>query len=229
MQHFGEQRAGKDQHIDQQEQAGEQQHRTKLVRCDMRVETVGGHDALLLCRSVRSVRTSRVGTASTSVRLAPRSKNSLRVKPNMPANKAAGICWMPVLYSWTALLKKRRLAAILFSRSDSSLGKLLEVGVGLEVRIGLRQRDQPPERAGELVFGGGDLRRSLRRHRRIARLDDVVERAALVAGVALHGLDQVRDQIVALLELHVDVGKGLTDALAERDQAVIRAEAQTAR
>ena len=40
-------------------------------------------------------------------------------------------------------------------------------------------------------------------------------------GVALHGLDQVRDQIVALLELHVDVGKGLVDALAERDQAVV--------
>ncbi len=29
---------------------------------------------------------------------------------------------------------------------------------------------------------------------------------------------------MALLELHVDVGKGLTDALAERDQAVIRPE-----
>ena len=45
-QHFGDQRAGKHQHVDQQKQAGEQQHRTKLVRCDMRVETVRGHDAL---------------------------------------------------------------------------------------------------------------------------------------------------------------------------------------
>src|SRR5580692_9832405 len=43
-------------------------------------------------------------------------------------------------------------------------------------------------------------------------------------GVALHGLDQIRNQIVALLELHVDVGKGLVDALAERDQAIIGAE-----
>ena len=43
------------------------------------------------------------GAASTSVRVAPRSKKSFRVKPNMPANNAAGICWMPVLYSWTAL------------------------------------------------------------------------------------------------------------------------------
>jgi hypothetical protein len=43
-------------------------------------------------------------------------------------------------------------------------------------------------------------------------------------GLALYGLDQVRDQIVALLELHVDIGKGLADALTERDQTVIRAE-----
>ena len=45
----------------------------------------------------------------------------LRVKPNMPANSAAGKCWMPVLYSCTALLKKRREAASLFSMSESSL------------------------------------------------------------------------------------------------------------
>src|ERR1044072_9469069 len=43
-------------------------------------------------------------------------------------------------------------------------------------------------------------------------------------GVALHGLDQVRDQVVALLELHVDIGKGLADTLAERDEAVRRTE-----
>src|ERR1700716_3541883 len=102
--------------------------------------------------------------------------------------------------------------------------QLLEVGVGLQVRIGLRQRDQPAERAAQLVLGGGDLTRSLRRHRAVAGLYHVVERAALVRGVALHGLDQVRNQVVALLELHVDVGKGLADALAERDQTVIRAE-----
>ena len=47
-QHLADQRAGKHQHVDQQKQAGEQQRRTKLVRCDMRVETVGGHDGLSL-------------------------------------------------------------------------------------------------------------------------------------------------------------------------------------
>jgi hypothetical protein len=34
---------------------------------------------------------------------------------------------------------------------------------------------------------------------------------------------------VALLELHVDVGESLADALAERDEAVIRAEGEETR
>jgi hypothetical protein len=135
----------------------------------------------------------------------------LLVNPNMPANSATGICWMPVLYD-------------LVLEIGQFAGQLLEVGIGLEVRIGLRQRDQPAERAAQLVFGSRDLPRSLRRHRAVAGLDDVVERPPLVAGVALHGLDQVRDQIVALFELHVDIGEGLADPLTERDQTVIRTE-----
>src|SRR6266446_9442468 len=83
-------------------------------------DLVGGHE-VLLCQGNPCGQNFTAGAASTSLRLEPRSKKSLRVKPNMPANSAAGICWMPVLYSWTALLKKRRLAAILFSRSDNSL------------------------------------------------------------------------------------------------------------
>src|SRR5258705_10663552 len=103
-------------------------------------------------------------------------------------------------------------------------GQLLEVGVCLQIRIGLRQGDQPAERAAQLVFGGRDLCRSLRRHRTVAGFYHLIERAALVRGVALHGLDQIGDQVVALFELHVDVGKGLADTLTERNQPVIRAE-----
>src|SRR5882757_472517 len=102
--------------------------------------------------------------------------------------------------------------------------QLLEVGVGLQIRIGLRQRDQPAKRAAQLAFGGRDLCRSLRRYSRVAGLYHLIERAALMRGVALHGLDQIRDQVVALFELHVDVSKGLADALTERHQPVIRAE-----
>ncbi len=45
-------------------------------------------------------------------------------------------------------------------------------------------------------------------------------------GVALYGFQQVRDQVVALLELHVDVGIGLADALTERDEAIVGRESE---
>jgi len=43
-----------------------------------------------------------------------------------------------------------------------------------------------------------------------------------VRGVALHGLDEVRDEVVAPLELNVDIGPRLLHALAQRDQPVVR-------
>ena len=42
-----------------------------------------------------------------------------------------------------------------------------------------------------------------------------------MGGIALYRLDQVGDQVVALLELHVDVGEGLVDPLPHGDQAVV--------
>jgi hypothetical protein len=56
------------------------------------------------------------GASPMVARSSPRSKKFLGAKPKVEANKAAGKRWMPVLYSWTALLKNRRAAAILFSR-----------------------------------------------------------------------------------------------------------------
>ena len=47
------------------------------------------------------------------------------------------------------------------------------------------------------------------------------KRAALVAGIAFHGLDQVGNEVVALLELHVDVGERLIDPLPHGDEAVV--------
>src|SRR5579862_9460275 len=99
--------------------------------------------------------------------------------------------------------------------------QLLEIGAGLEVRIGFREREQLPQRAREHVLGGGLLRRPLRRHGRVARFDDLVQRAAFVRGVALYRLDQVGNEIVPLLELHVDIGKGLVDPLPHGNQAVV--------
>src|SRR5665811_1999636 len=50
---------------------------------------------------------------------------------------------------------------------------------------------------------------------------DSLQCAALVRSVALYGFDQIRNEIVALLELDVDVGEGLIDALPKRDKPVV--------
>jgi hypothetical protein len=41
-----------------------------------------------------------------------------------------------------------------------------------------------------------------------------------VGGVALHGLDQVGDQVVAALQLDVDAAPGLVDLVARADEGV---------
>jgi len=57
------------------------------------------------------------------------------------------------LASATALLKKRRDAAILFSRSESSFLQLLEILVGLQVRIGFGEGKELAQRALQLPLG----------------------------------------------------------------------------
>src|SRR5664279_1678670 len=42
-----------------------------------------------------------------------------------------------------------------------------------------------------------------------------------MGGIALHRLHQIGDQVVALLELHVDVGEGLVGPLPHSDEAVV--------
>ena len=48
-----------------------------------------------------------------------------------------------------------------------------------------------------------------------------LERAALVADIALDGVDQVGDQVVAALELDVDLGPGFLGPVSRRDQPVV--------
>ena len=55
----------------------------------------------------------------------------------------------------------------------------------------------------------------------VARLDHLFERAALVRRVALHRLDQIGDQVMPQLELHIDVGKRLVDPLPHGNEAVV--------
>ena len=74
----------------------------------------------------------------------------------------------------------------------------------------------------EDALGGSRLRRALRPDRRGARLRDRLEGAALVGRVALDRLDEVRDQVVAPLELHLDLRPRVVDPVALLDEAVVQ-------
>ena len=57
----------------------------------------------------------------------------------------------------------------------------------------------------------------------IARSDDGFERAAFVFDVTLRGLDQIQNQVVAPLELHVNLRVSVFELVAQRDEFVIDA------
>ena len=72
----------------------------------------------------------------------------------------------------------------------------------------------------------GGIRRVRRRrlqpcHRGVARLDDRFERLALVLHVALRRLDQIRNEVVAAGELHIDLRESVLERVARRDEPVV--------
>ena len=94
-----------------------------------------------------------------------------------------------------------------------------EVLVGLEVGVGLGDGEQPAERLGQHVLALGLLGGGLAAgHGRGPRGHDVLERAALVRGVALDRLDEVADEVVPAVELDVDLAPGLLHEVAQLDQ-----------
>jgi hypothetical protein len=57
----------------------------------------------------------------------------------------------------------------------------------------------------------------------VAGLDDGLEGLALVLEVALGDFDEVGDEVVTALQLDVDLGEGVLEAVAEGDEAVVDA------
>jgi hypothetical protein len=86
-----------------------------------------------------------------------------------------------------------------------------EVLVGLEVRVALGDGEQPAQRRRQCLLGLPGSSRTLRGDRRGARGRDLLEGGLLVRGVALDRVDQVRDQVVTALQLHVDLCPRLLD------------------
>ena len=91
----------------------------------------------------------------------------------------------------------------------------------------LERGGRDPEQVGGLLGGEALVHRGDRhclalRH----RIDDLAQHLLLLLGVALHGLDQIGNEVVALLQLHVDIGEGLVGVLPQRDEAVVDADHQ---
>ena len=121
-----------------------------------------------------------------------------------------------------------------FSVCAEFLAELAHRRVGLELGIGLDDRHQAAERRRPARLRRRRARRS-RRHRRaagaprrrpgprrVARGDHRLERVLLVLQVALaRRLDEVGDQVVAALELHVDLREGVGDLVAPAHEAVV--------
>ena len=57
----------------------------------------------------------------------------------------------------------------------------------------------------------------------VAGLDDGLKRGALVFQVALGDLDEIGNEVVATLQLHVDLGEGVFEAVAEGDEGIVDA------
>ena len=93
-----------------------------------------------------------------------------------------------------------------------------------QLRIGLGDGDQPVQRAAELLVR---LRRRGRARRLLGcrtGLRHLLEGLALVRGVALHRLDQVRDEVVPPPELDVDVRPARLGLVPQPDEAVVRVD-----
>jgi len=111
------------------------------------------------------------------------------------------------------------------------LAQLHHVLVGLEVRVGFHHREESPDGSRQRPLGaaqpldgrgvGGVARRPLQAGARLVPgLDHGIERLALVGHVALRGLHQVGNQIVAPLELNLDLRERILVTVAKRDELV---------
>ena len=104
---------------------------------------------------------------------------------------------------------------------ESSSCSARKFGRGLEIRIAFHVNHQSAQGAGELAFGRAGLGGSAGLHGIGAGVGDGFERFALMAHVAFHGFDEIGDQVVAALELHIDLRPGVVHVVAQPHQAVV--------
>src|SRR6187431_2480877 len=104
---------------------------------------------------------------------------------------------------------------------DDRLLQLEEVLARLQLRIGLRDSEQRLQRLLHVALCDARFGRAARCQRLGSGACDVFEDRLLMGRIALHRLDQVRQQIGSTLQLDGDVAPRLVDAHIERDQRVV--------
>ena len=132
-----------------------------------------------------------------------------------------GTVWIVVAYVRTASLYIWRATAI---RSPVLLEvdlQLLEVLARAQLRVGLGDGEQAPDRGREHALGDGLLLDVARALRGRARLGHLLEGRALVRGIALDRLDEVGDEVAAPLQLDIHLRPAVVHAVAEPDQPVV--------
>ena len=100
---------------------------------------------------------------------------------------------------------------------------MCEVGVCLEVRIGLGHGEELTQGSGKSIVGFHLFVGRVCGDGGIAGGDNGLESLFLVFGVALDRLDQICNQIAAALELRVDVLPSVIDAIAQRNEVIVDA------
>ncbi len=104
--------------------------------------------------------------------------------------------------------------------------QLREVLGGAQLRVVLGDREDGAQRLGQQVLRLRLFHRPLRGDRLGAQLGDALQHLPLVAHVASHRLDQVGNQVIAALELSVDVSPGGIGAYPQRRQPVVENDHQ---
>ena len=159
-------------------------------------------------------------------------KYFLSFAPVIFAVSTAGNWRMYALYCCTArvVVRLRRRDAIL--RARELVLQPQEALVALELRIRLGDGDQPTERAGHLRVRVGHLLGILALHgveQAAARARDLAEHRELLVRHPLHRRHEVRDQVGATLELHLDLPLRGVRLLVELLDRVVPARAERER
>jgi hypothetical protein len=113
--------------------------------------------------------------------------------------------------------------ADLVLRRPQLLLELQDVLVRLEIGVILDNCEQRAERRGEHVLGRRQLGRTLGARRNGVRtgVGHVRQDPLLESHVALDGIHEIRDQVVATLELDLDLGERLVDLQPSADKSVV--------